>query len=82
MLAPSTLQVIVRAAVSWADTASVDMKRYDLMHAINTRGTFLCTKLCAPYLAKVRAFRNNCRCKNRIIFCNVLSHVRARIRTC
>jgi len=28
------------------------MKRYDLMHSINTRGTFLCTKLCLPHLRK------------------------------
>jgi hypothetical protein len=32
------------------------MKRYDLMHSINTRGTFLCTKLCLPYLKKVCVF--------------------------
>lgn len=28
------------------------MKRYDLMHSINTRGTFLLSKLCMPYLKK------------------------------
>jgi citronellol/citronellal dehydrogenase len=28
------------------------MKRYDLMHGINTRGTFLCSKLCVPHLKK------------------------------
>jgi citronellol/citronellal dehydrogenase len=28
------------------------MKRYDLMHSINTRGTFLCSKLCLPHLKK------------------------------
>ena len=28
------------------------MKRYDLMHQINTRGTFLVTKTCVPYLKK------------------------------
>jgi citronellol/citronellal dehydrogenase len=28
------------------------MKRYDLMHAINTRGTFLVSKLCLPHLVK------------------------------
>ena len=36
-----------------ADTESVEMKRYDLMHSINERGTFMCTKLCLPYLKKV-----------------------------
>ncbi len=28
------------------------MKRYDLMHSINTRGTFLASKLCLPHLLK------------------------------
>ena len=30
------------------------MKKYDLMHQINARGTFLCTKLCLPHLLKSR----------------------------
>ena len=33
-------------------TGSVDMKRYDLMQDINTRGTFLVSKICLPYLRK------------------------------
>ena len=28
------------------------MKRYDLMHQINTRGTFLCSQACLPSLKK------------------------------
>lgn len=28
------------------------MKTYDLMHSINTRGTYLLTKICLPYLKK------------------------------
>ncbi len=28
------------------------MKRYDLMHSINTRGTFLVSKTCIPHLKK------------------------------
>ncbi len=28
------------------------MKRFDLMYAINTRGTFLTTKMCIPHLRK------------------------------
>jgi citronellol/citronellal dehydrogenase len=28
------------------------MKRYDLMHQVNARGTFLCTQACLPHLAK------------------------------
>jgi len=40
------------SAISLTGTTSTDMKRYDLMHHINTRGTFLCGKLCIPHLAK------------------------------
>ena len=40
------------SAISLTSTLETDMKRYDLMHQINTRGTFLCTKLCIPYLKK------------------------------
>ena len=28
------------------------MKRYDLMHDINVRGTYLCSKTCFPFLKK------------------------------
>jgi citronellol/citronellal dehydrogenase len=28
------------------------MKKYDLMHQINTRGTFLVSKICIPHLLK------------------------------
>ena len=40
------------SAIQLTDTASTDMKRYDLMHGVNTRGTFMTTKLAAPHLAK------------------------------
>jgi citronellol/citronellal dehydrogenase len=40
------------SAISLTGTAATDMKRYDLMHGINTRGTFLTTKLCLPHLKK------------------------------
>lgn len=40
------------SAISTTPTDKTDMKRYDLMHSINTRGTFLCTKLCLPHLKK------------------------------
>lgn len=40
------------SAINLTDTESIDMKRFDLMHSINFRGTFLCTKLCLPYLKK------------------------------
>ncbi|XP_048482782.1 hydroxysteroid dehydrogenase-like protein 2 isoform X1 [Plutella xylostella] len=38
------------SAISLTGTAHTDMKRYDLMHNINTRGTFLASKLCLPHL--------------------------------
>ena len=28
------------------------MKRFDLMHGVNARGTFLCTQACLPHLAR------------------------------
>ena len=40
------------SAINLTDTKSVQMKRYDLMHSVNTRGTFLCGKLCLPHLEK------------------------------
>ena len=40
------------SAINLTGTEATDMKRYDLMHQINTRGTFLCSKLCIPHLKK------------------------------
>ena len=40
------------SAISLTSTAGTDMKRYDLMHQINGRGTFLTSKTCIPYLKK------------------------------
>lgn len=40
------------SAISLTPTLNTDMKRYDLMHNINTRGTFLVSKECLPYLQK------------------------------
>lgn len=40
------------SAISLTPTAQTDMKRYDLMHAINGRGTFLVSKTCIPHLKK------------------------------
>nr|XP_023023214.1 hydroxysteroid dehydrogenase-like protein 2 [Leptinotarsa decemlineata] len=40
------------SAISLTGTEDTDMKRYDLMHNINTRGTFLVSKVCLPYLKK------------------------------
>jgi citronellol/citronellal dehydrogenase len=38
------------SAIQLTGTLQTDMKRYDLMHQINTRGTFLVSKMCIPYL--------------------------------
>ncbi len=40
------------SAISLTPTLQTEMKRYDLMHGINTRGTFLTSKLCLPHLFK------------------------------
>ncbi|EFL91057.1 NAD(P)-dependent oxidoreductase [Ahrensia sp. R2A130] len=40
------------SAIQLTPTPMTDMKRFDLMHQINTRGTFLVSKLCLPHLAK------------------------------
>ena len=40
------------SAISLTNTAETDMKRFDLMHQINTRGSYLCSKLCVPHLAR------------------------------
>jgi citronellol/citronellal dehydrogenase len=38
------------SAIQLTSTEMTDMKRFDLMHQINTRGTFLVSKLCMPHL--------------------------------
>lgn len=40
------------SAIQLTDTLQTAMKRYDLMHHVNTRGTYLTSKLCLPYLLK------------------------------
>lgn len=40
------------SAISLTGTLQTDMKKYDLMNNINTRGTFLVSKICLPYLKK------------------------------
>ena len=40
------------SAISLTPTVNTEMKRYDLMHNINTRGTFLVSKSCIPHLKK------------------------------
>jgi citronellol/citronellal dehydrogenase len=38
------------SAIHLTGTVETPMKRYDLMHAVNVRGTFLCSKHCLPHL--------------------------------
>ena len=40
------------SAIDLRPTAEIDMRRYDLMQDINTRGTFLLSKTCVPHLTK------------------------------
>jgi citronellol/citronellal dehydrogenase len=40
------------SAISLTPVQSTDAKRFDLMHQINIRGTFLVSKACIPYLEK------------------------------
>lgn len=40
------------SAISLTRTVDTEMKRYDLVHQVNARGTFLCSKATIPYLAK------------------------------
>jgi len=40
------------SAIFLAGTADTPMKRYDLMHQVNARGTFATTQACLPFLEK------------------------------
>jgi citronellol/citronellal dehydrogenase len=40
------------SAIQLTNTPDTAMKRYDLMHQINTRGTFVCSQACLPFLRK------------------------------
>lgn len=40
------------SAIQLTGTLQTEMKRFDLMHQINTRGTFLTTRTCLPHLLK------------------------------
>ena len=48
------LDIVVNnaSAISLTDSQATDMKRFDLMHQINARGTFMVSKFAAPYLEK------------------------------
>ncbi|GAC1451772.1 MAG: NAD(P)-dependent oxidoreductase [Steroidobacteraceae bacterium] len=40
------------SAINLGATEQIDMRRYDLIHQINTRGTFVTSRACLPYLKK------------------------------
>jgi citronellol/citronellal dehydrogenase len=40
------------SAIQLTGTLATDMKRFDLMHSVNVRGTYLTSKLCLPHLMK------------------------------
>jgi citronellol/citronellal dehydrogenase len=48
------LDIVVNnaSAISMTPAAQTDMKRFDLMHAINARGTFMVSKYAIPHLLK------------------------------
>ena len=47
------------SAISLTGTAETPMKRFDLMFAVNVRGTYLCSQACLPHLeASAAAGRN------------------------
>lgn len=47
------------SAISLTTTEATQMKRYDLMHGVNTRGTFVCSQACAPHLRTAAKERGN-----------------------
>lgn len=40
------------SAINLGSTLDIPMKRFDLIFAVNVRATFMCSKLCVPYLKK------------------------------
>ena len=51
-----SLDIVVNnaSAISLAKVADTDMRRFDLMHQINTRGTFMVSKYAIPHLEKAK----------------------------
>ena len=47
-----TVDILINnaSAISLTGTSETHLKRYDLMHQVNTRGTFLCSKVGLRYL--------------------------------
>ena len=50
------LDIVVNnaSAISLTSVADTDMRRFDLMHQINTRGTFMVSKYAIPHLARAK----------------------------
>jgi citronellol/citronellal dehydrogenase len=48
------LDIVVNnaSAITLTPTASTDMRRFDLMHQVNARGTFMVSKFAIPYLER------------------------------
>ena len=47
--------LVNNASAIWLrGTLDTPMKRFDLMHEVNARGTFLCTQACLPHLLRAR----------------------------
>ena len=40
------------SALDWSNTIDLSMKKFDLMHQIVVRATFMTSKYCLPYLLK------------------------------
>ena len=40
------------SAISLTGTLETELKRFDLMHQVNARGTFLCSRACLPHLLR------------------------------
>ena len=40
------------SAINMSSTTEIPMKRFDLIFSVNVRATFMCSKLCIPYLKK------------------------------
>lgn len=43
------------SAISLAGTLATPMKRFDLLFAVNVRGTYACSQACIPYLRKAKS---------------------------
>ena len=42
------------SAINLDSTEEIPMKKFDLIFAVNVRATFMCSKLCVPYLKKAK----------------------------